>query len=322
MTDYIWTIGTGDQMMVRDNGTVVEFFFHSDTSTFNSDQDFAFTINGHTVTGSFNLPADGAWHRVGYESVYSDQTVSFTIYGSGLGWATTTHTADINRSTVPPAPDAVVLTNVTHNSLHAEFTGNGNGGLPITEWQIGYGTSPTTAQFTRTGFDVDITGLATDTIYYFWARGANALGWGPWGPRSAVRTDSVPPAPQAVVLTNIKQNSLHAEFVSNGNGGATVVEWQIGYGLSSTAPTATISSFDTDITNLDPGKTYYFWARGRNAVGWSAYSPRSQATLIAGAMVNVGGVWKRAVPYVRVAGVWKLARPWVRSAGVWKETSA
>lgn len=38
------------------------------------------------------------------------------------------------------------------------------------------------------------------------------------------------------------------------------------------------------------------------------------------ACVNIGGAWKKAIPYVRIAGTWKQAVPYVRVNGVWKST--
>lgn len=38
------------------------------------------------------------------------------------------------------------------------------------------------------------------------------------------------------------------------------------------------------------------------------------------ACVNIGGAWKKAIPYVRIAGTWEQAVPYVRVNGVWKST--
>jgi hypothetical protein len=325
MTDYTKAVTNGT-MMIRDTGSVVEFWFQTSSSTFNHDQTWGYQVGSGTYQSrTFDLVAGGGWQKFGSVTVSTSVDVRFRIDGSGLGWPTTDFTQAISRATVPPAPDAVVLTAVTNVKVHAEFVGNGNGGLPITEWQIGYGTHPTTAQLTRTGFDIDITGLTPGTTYYFWARGGNSLGWGPWSPRSSVKTDDVPPAPDAPVLTEVTQVSVKSTFTGNGNGGSDILEWQLGYGLvpPPTDPTTKVTSGGgiNTVTNLSPGLKYYFWARGRNVYGWGPWSPTASVTLIAGAMVNQGGTWKRAVPYVRVAGVWKVARPWVKSAGVWKETS-
>jgi hypothetical protein len=54
---------------------------------------------------------------------------------------------------------------------------------------------------------------------------------------------------------------------------------------------------------------YYFWVKARNSVGLGPYSNSSSAKTYLGVYVNVGGVWKPAIPYVRTGGVWKQAQP-------------
>ena len=73
------------------------------------------------------------------------------------------------------------------------------------------------------------------------------------------------------------------------------------------------------VEDLSPGRTYYFWGRGRNSIGWGSWSERRSVVLVAGARVLVGFVWQRAVPYVRVGGIWKVSQPFVKDAGVWKK---
>jgi len=82
-----------------------------------------------------------------------------------------------------------------------------------------------------------------------------------------------------------------------------------------------VSSNGTSVIGaLQPGTTYYFWARGRNAKGWGPWSARSTGRTIAGARVKQNGVWKDAIPYVKVNGVWKLARPYSKVNGTWKKS--
>lgn len=93
--------------------------------------------------------------------------------------------------TVPPAPNPLGFTDTTPTSLAYKFQSNGNGGSKILEWQIGYGTHPTTVQHTvRSGGHTVVSGLKPATVYHFWARGRNAKGWGPWSGRIYRRTDA------------------------------------------------------------------------------------------------------------------------------------
>lgn len=324
MTDHKKTIGSGDEMMIRDTGSNVEFWFHSDASTWNFQQNWAYFANGAWYEGVFRLEQNGAWHHLGTVDINDRQNVTFRMYDEGLGWPTSDFTVFIERSTPPPAPTMQSVTAVSPNAVDVVFTGNGDGGSPILDWTIGYSTTTAgpTGYVTSDG-TTRISGLSGGTTYYFWARGRNARGSGSWSNRVSEFTWRTPDAPQPVTFSNITQTSLRSKFVAGFDGGEPVDEWQLAYGTNTDIAFATVvgSNGTNDLTGLTPGKTYYFWARGRNAVGWSGWSSVRSQTLRAGAMVKHEGVWKRALPYVKHNGVWKLARPRVKIAGVWKETS-
>jgi len=132
----------------------------------------------------------------------------------------------------------------------------------------------------------------------------------------------LPEAPTKPTFSNIHLVSVVADFTPNGDGGSPITAYQLGYGLTSSADTTTISATPPQmVSGLLPGKRYYFRARAQNAIGWSPWSAISSVMTLAGARVNVGGVWKQAVPWVRTGGVWKVARPWIRVAGEWKESA-
>lgn len=101
-----------------------------------------------------------------------------------------------------------------------------------------------------------------------------------------------------------------------------VLEWEIGFSHVKTAISSTTSSTTQNVIVawvVNPSTKYYFWGRVRNADGWSAWSPIKTATLLAGAFVKVGPVWKRAIPYVRTGGAWKMAQPMGSTMGNWKK---
>ncbi len=131
-----------------------------------------------------------------------------------------------------------------------------------------------------------------------------------------------PGAPTTPVLSNIEQTSITLTWAKNASDGLTPTGYTISYGTASDASGATTTSTTTSktITGLSPGVKYYFKVRTTNSVGTGPYSAISNTTMVAGAYVLVGGLWKRAVPYVKHAGTWKLARPYSKILGVWKKS--
>lgn len=328
MPDYTLGIGGPNVMMIRDTGGWVEFWFKTGSSTWNNDQWWSYAANGGGSRQKFRLVRGGGWQMFGSVYVGYDQDVRFTIEGAGLGWSTTDFWQHIQRSTVPQPPTLRSVTPISSSAINVVFTDNANGGSGITGRQIGWGTSssgPTSTAWSDG--DDPITGLSSGQRYYFWARVQNALGWSGWSNRLDAAPWQVPPAPAAAIFTEIKQRSVGVNFpftVRSGN--PPNLEKQFKYGRDPTGVVidATVNVDETIeyLNNLDTGKTYYFWARARNSVGWGPWtSTASKVTLVAGALVFVSGQWKRAVPYVRVGGVWKVAEPWVKDQGVWKRTS-
>jgi hypothetical protein len=325
MTDYFLGIGGPSTMLIRDTGGWVEFWFQTGSATWNNDQWWSYNANGVFSRQKFRLLRGGAWQHFGSVFVSYDQNVQFTIEGAGLGWATTTFTQHIQRSTVPAPPVMLSVTPISSSAFHVVFAGSYDGGSPVVEWQIGYGLSaggPTA--FVGSGGSSDIGGFASGERVYFWARGRNAVGWSGWSNRGEGVTWTVPDIPSGPIVTNLTQTSMQVQYnyTENSNNPPTL-ERQMGYGLSPSAPTyfASDSSGINILTGLVPGGTYYVWGRSRNSVGWSAWSVATQVLLIAGAVVLVGSEWKRAVPYVKQGGVWKVAEPWVKNMGAWKRTS-
>lgn len=316
-------------MMIRDLGSVVEFWIEASSATFDHDMGWGYYVNGAWSSYRDYDFAGGAYRKLGQVTVTTSQTVGFRIEAtgtSGLG-GPTTHTVFLNRDTVPPVPALVTVTPTSSSTVSININSNGDGGDPLTQIQIGWGSAgagtPTSFKdMSLSDGTGTVTGLAKGTQYKFWARVRNSVGWSGYTSPKTATTWTEPPAPTTPVLSEITQNSLKTVFSNNGSGGTPVLEWQLAYGLNGTTPESTIGSNGTlTLNNLVAGEQYFFRARGRNAVGWGPWSAISTAYLKAGAYVKMGGVWQRAVPYVRVAGVWKLSQPYVKIAGLWKETA-
>lgn len=325
MTDYTANIGGSTTMMIRDLGGTVEFWVKTGSQTYNYQQPWGWGANGvNSGTLYFRMLQGGQWQKFGEIYVGYNQTVRFTLVNSGLGFPSYDFYQAISRTTVPQPPYIYDTHAVSASEIYVEFSGTNDGGSPVLEWQIGYGSNPNGPDlFVGSGGGTTVGGFSSGQRVYFWTRARNAIGWSGWSSRTEATTWKVPDAPSPVSFSAVKQTSLLAHFTDGFSGGPAILERQFGYGKVEVSPTDFWGAVPgpNDFINLDPGKTYYFWARSRNTIGWGAWSAISPISLIAGARVLVGSQWKRAVPYVKHAGVWKVARPWIRDAGVWKEST-
>lgn len=281
MTDFVWDIGNGN-MMIRDTGTNVEFWFQAGSQTYNHQQNYAYTINGHTVSGTYDMVIGGAYQRIGYENVTTDQTVSFTMYDEGLGWATTTHSAFIDRASAPSAPAKPIVTVRSSTSIELDLGADGaNNGAAIDSRQYSGSTSSAGAGTNaRNAVNNYIwAGLQPGTKYYLWERTHNAKGYSPWSAAASVTTWDVPDAPSAPTITNVKDTSVDITFTDGANNGQAIDTRQITYGVNPSGVQTTVTSDgSTTLTGLTPGTVYYVWDRTHNSVGYSAWSARGTFT--------------------------------------------
>lgn len=230
--------------------------------------------------------------------------------------------------TVPTAPGPFIITEKGIDFFEGGSHLNSTGGATILEWQLAWGTSPNSAQFTgNIDFDTGeafVTGLSPGETYYVWNRARNSVGWSDLSTRTSVKLDNTPRAPGTPFVTMRTQTAANL-FSSppSDNGGKPITNYRWSYGLSPLGGTAVSTglSLDLHLIDLIPGETYYARIQAENTYGYGPFSASREIRLDAGAYVKVGPVWKRAVPYVRVGGVWVMARTWVKSNGVWNETA-
>ncbi len=232
--------------------------------------------------------------------------------------------------TVPTAPGPFVITDHGIDFFEGGSHLNSTGGATILEWQLAWGTSPNSAQFTgnidmMTGEAYVNVGLTAGETYYVWNRARNSVGWSPLSTRTQVKLDNTPrpPGTPFVVMRNqTAANLISAPSPDNGGKPITLYRWTYGLTPSGGALVTTVPpDLTLNLSGLIPGETYYAKIQAENVYGWGPFSNAREIRLDAGGYVKVGLVWKRAVPYVKVSGVWVMARTWAKSGGVWNETA-
>ena len=328
MVDYKKATGAGGEMMIRDLGSTVEYWIKAGSdNTWFSSEGYSWTYNGSTGSGTYSYPQGGAWKKLRSFTVTTDQTVVFKIEDSGTSGigGPTTFSQFINRTSAPGKPGAWVVEQIWDTSIQGDTDSMPNGGIAIDQVQVRYSLSSSASSplYYDPGTDGygTITGLARKTKYYFWVRTHNSKGWSVWSSATSATTHDFPPAPTAVVPSELTQSTVKASFSSNGDGGSPVLEWQVGHSTDPAGPTAFQSGESgMTVTGLTAGAITYLWARGRNTYGWGDWSAVATAALVAGAWITYDGVQKRAVPYVKVDGVWRVAEVRVNIKGLWKGT--
>lgn len=136
--------------------------------------------------GQFNVP-----HRSdGNAEYYVNGGLTLANLGSasaGTGWRSLPR---IVNSTVPNAPVGTGFGTIDQTSIQYKFTGNGDGGTPVREWQAMYNDATINGPQITYGSDgaTPVGGLKPGHTYNFWSRGRNDVGWGPWSGMSTTKT--------------------------------------------------------------------------------------------------------------------------------------
>jgi len=260
----------------------------------------------------------------------SNGTKTFSASGNLTGYSgqKSSFSGSWSLPTIPQvwdAPSTPSISSITSTSAFVTFTDGGGGVGAVDSRQIAYGTSTSVGSATIISSDgsTAISGLSPGTVYYVWARVHNDAGYSSWSSRASFTTLRVPDAPSTPVVSNVQPTSVDLSWTPNGDGGSAITGYDVGYGTSPGSPTTTITGVTSPytVTGLTPGTQYYFWVRAKNVVGNSPWSAVASQMSISGVRINVAGVWKLAVPWVRDGGVWKQARPFVKYLGEWKETT-
>ena len=204
--------------------------------------------------------------------------------------------------TVPPAP--TLTAKPGNNQVTLTWVSGGDGGETIDRWESRVTTDGTLDSETWTPIPGSgpsttthtVTGLTNGTAHLFQVRAHNSVGNGAASRQaSAMPVATVPPAP--TLTAEPGNNQVTLTWVSGGDGGAAITEWQYrqttghtrpkdqiawegwtpipGSGTATTSHTVTKLADDTPLMN---GTTYFFQVRAHNSLGAGDASPTVYAT--------------------------------------------
>jgi hypothetical protein len=285
---------------------------HSATTTSISVWAYLEMVNGWSSNGTYPASWTGHWGS-GSNNVYrnlgvngssliksgsysiargtADFTVSFQAKAQNFtGYPTHTVTFQVpKKQTVPPAPviRSTSPDQVTDTSLRVQFDSQGDGGSPVTKWELQYAkTSNFSGAVTvASSGTTTLTGLTPKTLYYFRARGINAIGTGAW---SAVKTSTTHGIPGGVtndvVESSLDHDSCQINFTVTSTGGVAISNYELQLSKSSSFSSIIQSAAGGGVppaktwTGLSRVTTYYHRTRVKNGYGWGPWTSISFKT--------------------------------------------
>lgn len=142
-------------------------------------------------------------------------------------------------------------------------------------------------------------------------------------PSPIPRIPKGPPAPSIAGYgwDQITASSARFRFMSTGDGGSTVDQWQfqVATDAAFTNVVQTIVSSGTSIVNdLTPATDYHARARGHNAAGWGAWSATASMTTLSGIYVSDGAAWVPQPVRVSDGAAWQNSLLTISDGDSWE----
>lgn len=255
------------------------------------------TATGTTATGTTNT-ACTATTQYNLSTAAAGTTMYYRIQATN---SVGTVFSPINTYTqvARPTYEVNAPTNITTSAVQINYTLKPNGGNSTSV--IRYGLSSSNLNNTTTGFsalgftdnfsNVQLTGLAPNTLYYYAVEGTNAYGVSQ-STVSTFTTQGNGPLLSMVNVSNIQTTSATVNFSLNTSNASTTTV--INYGTSSsnlnlsasgpTVTSTTATSYNALLAGLTPNTTYYFSVVATNGSGTAASGVSQFTTAALGAI--------------------------------------
>lgn len=241
------------------------------------------TIESNKVT--YADTADNAAYSVVIREL--DYATKYYVRAYAMNGTTAIYGDTLSFTTKPVVPELTTaeITNITGNSASGGGEVTIAGGAAVTAYGICYSTEqdPTTEdQITEDGsgtgaFTSELTELLGNTTYYVRSYATNSAGTG-YGPEVSFTTLVGLPAVATGAVSNISKTGATVAGSLTSDGGGTITERGIVWGLNADPTTADnkvadagtdIGDFTADVSGLDLSTTYHVRAYAINSAGTS-----------------------------------------------------
>ena len=195
----------------------------------------------------------------------------------GTGAYSSNSASVLVRPTTPGAPTALSATVVSTSQIDLTWSQpSDTGGSTITDYAIQYSTDNTTwttfSDGTSASLSASVTGLSSNTLYYFKVAALNAQGTGSYS--SSTSKATLPNAPTALSGTTVSNTSISLSWTAPT--GTATSDYEIKYSSDNitfnTVTDGVSTSTSVTLTGLSANQMYYFKVAAINSAGTGAFS--------------------------------------------------
>ncbi len=215
--------------------------------------------------------------------------------GASAWSSTATATTQGPPATPPAAPSGAAATALSPSAIRVTWTdaSANETAFEIERAPSAGGTFANAGTVPAGSTQLDSTGLAASTAYFFRVRATNAAGASSWSSTATATTEvaalTPPSAPTGATATALSASAIRITWTdTSANESAFEVQRAPSAGGTFAAVgTAAAGSAQLDATGLAASTAYYFRVRATNAAGASAWSSTATATTQAGPIQTV-----------------------------------